>query len=128
MLKENKTRPISQSLYAYFNEPSAIGVSVISPYFYDSHPELVNKILKVWDKSVKYIREHKEEARLILSEKLGLDNDVALKSVWVDVTLFDELDKIAIKRTLETYKKIGLLDSSLKISDGFFLNGRNDKN
>jgi NitT/TauT family transport system substrate-binding protein len=121
MLSDNNAKPLSPSLYASFNEPSAIGVSVISPYFVDEHPEIAEKLLAVWDKAVDFIENHEAEARKILKQKLKLTQQVAENAVWVNVTKVEDFSKSTLKSTIESYKTIGLIDANFNLTKSYYL-------
>ncbi|NPD48106.1 ABC transporter substrate-binding protein [Lentimicrobium sp. S6] len=120
-LEDGKTRLISSSVYAHFNNPSAVGVSVISQNCYRDNNAAATKFLQAWDEAVDYIRENDKEARGILIQKLNISKSVAMKATWVDVTKTNEFSKDLVIATINSYKKIGLIDSTFQITNEYFI-------
>ncbi len=82
----NRVREIYRlEIYAYFNEPSAIGVSIMSQKFYQDRPNVASNFLKAWDEAVLFIRDNDFEARNILKKKLLLSDEVAQTATWVNI-------------------------------------------
>ncbi len=104
-LEGGKTRELYGSVYASFNEPAAIGGTVISYKLWAENRPLAEKLIRVWDRSIRFIRQHPKEAREILSKRLNIPDTVAQKATWVDATLSSELDEKVVKATIESYKK-----------------------
>lgn len=116
----NNMKELYNGVYASFNEPSAFGVSVISSKFYRENPEVAKKLLKIWDKSIRYIREHPDDASQVLEKRLKLSPEVALKAVWVDATLTSEVSEVTLKATAESFNKI-FSDSTFEFSSIYLL-------
>ena len=108
-------------VYPTFNEPSAIGISVISSKFHNEQPELSKKLLKVWDKSIAFIKDNNTEARQILMKQLKLSEEVAMKATWVDATNTSEVSEENIVKTINSLKKIGLIDSTFQFTNSYLL-------
>jgi ABC-type nitrate/sulfonate/bicarbonate transport system substrate-binding protein len=113
-------KELYNGVYASFNEPSAFGISVVSSKFYRDQPELAKKLLAVWNKSITYIREHNDEARMVLKDKLKLTDEVAKKAVWVDATLTSEVSEANLDATANSFKKI-FNDSTFQFSSIYLL-------
>lgn len=113
-------KELYNGVYASLNEPSAFGISVISSKFYREQPEAAKKLLSVWDKSITYIREHNEEARKVLKDKLKLTNEVSLKAVWVDATLTTEISEKILEETTNSFIKV-FNDSTFQFSSIYLL-------
>lgn len=120
-LMNSDIKELYKGVYASLNEPSAFGMSLISRKFYTEQPELANKIIKVWNRSVKFIREHNQEARIILMKKMKLSEEVAMKSVWVDATLTTEISEETLQKTVDSFKKV-FNDSTFQFSSTYLLN------
>ena len=119
-LLNSNTRELFNGVYPFFNEPSAIGISVISRSFYSEKRELSIRLLKVWDRSIDFIRNNDVEARKILMRELKLSEEVAFKSTWVDATLTSEVSEADILRTIMSLQKI-FQDSSFQFSSDYLL-------
>ena len=102
------------------NNPSAIGVSVISSDFLKNNPGGAKKMVSIWNKSIDFIRKNPKEARKILASRLKLKNNVAEKAVWVDATRTDEISITDVKSTIETMKKAGVIDPQADLSQKSF--------
>jgi len=117
-------RELVRSVYAYLNEPSAIGVSAISSRFAMERPKAAQRYLEAWDRSIIFIREHPDEARAILAQRLKLSPDVAKSATWVDATLLAELDMNALSLTVATVKKMGLVPDGVDANPSSFVYAR----
>jgi ABC-type nitrate/sulfonate/bicarbonate transport system substrate-binding protein len=119
-LDENRMRELYGSVYASLNEPAAIGATLISYKLWNESKPLVEKLIRVWDRSIKFIREHPVEARWILRKRLNLSDAVAQKATWVNATLSYEIDRKTVEATISTYKKMGILQDSFEFDPSFY--------
>jgi ABC-type nitrate/sulfonate/bicarbonate transport system substrate-binding protein len=119
-LETGKVREISNSIYASLQDPSAIGVSVLSSRFFTDRNEVAKRYLAVWDRSIQFIRDHPAEARDILASRLKITKDVAQKATWVDATRVDEVDRNAVRATASLFQQVKVMES-VEIDDSFFL-------
>lgn len=114
-------RELIRGVYPSFNEPSAIGCSAVSARFAQEHPEALKKYLRAWDRSIKVIRDDPDTARAILARRLNLSPEIARNATWVDATLSTELDSGAIRATIETIRKFGLVRSDCDATETFYM-------
>ncbi|HHJ18483.1 MAG TPA: hypothetical protein ENJ84_01415 [Gammaproteobacteria bacterium] len=108
-LSNGKARELFGSVYASLNEPSAIGVSAISRDFERANPVAAAQFLAAWDDAVRFIRDHPQDARKILAEKLGLPDEIAEKATWVDVTTVAETSYDTLKQTTISAVAAGII-------------------
>lgn len=108
-LQGNLCREVIRGIYPSLNEPSAIGCSAVSARFVQENAAALQKYLRAWDRAIRFIRTNPDEARQVLAEKLNLSPDVAKNATWVDATTSDELDPKAIRSTIETIQRLGLI-------------------
>lgn len=114
-------RPISDSVYASLNEPSAIGVSVISRRLLEDQPKVAAKILQVWDHAIEFIETKPEHARQILSQKLKLDPRTAEQAVWVNATSTDQTSSTTVFETIKSLTEAGLLTPTPEVFESIVL-------
>lgn len=119
-LEGGKTRQISGSIYAFLQEPSAIGVSTISSRFFTQNNAVARRYLQAWDKSIQFIREHPDDAREVLRARLKITKEVALKATWVDATKTDEVDRDAVRSAATLFQQMKVIEP-VEIDDSFFL-------
>ena len=112
-------REIFPAVYAYINDPSATGVTLMSEELYREKPELAKKLIRVWDKSLDFIEKHENDAREILRKKLKLKRETAQKSFWIGATKSNENDISIILNTIESYKKMGILSEKFEFNREF---------
>jgi ABC-type nitrate/sulfonate/bicarbonate transport system substrate-binding protein len=112
---------VSGSVYAALNSESVIGVSVISPVFLTENREAVKRYFQVWNRAVDFIRQHKDEAREILRQRLKLRPEVSSAAAWVNVTKVDETSRDKVKETAVTFQKLGVIDPNVVVDDSFFI-------
>ncbi len=120
-LQDGKTRLISESIYAYFNSESAIGVSALSTKFYNTKKDAAKQYLSVWDRAVDYIRTHDKDAREILMNHLKLSREVAMKATWVDVTKTYETSSKNVIETAKTFQEMGVISEDIILDETFFI-------
>lgn len=120
LLQSGRTRELTGSVYASFNDPSAIGVSAVSTSFLHDHPESAARFFRVWDRSIDFIRSE-QRAREILAMRLGIAQDVANAATWVDATKLAEIDITTVRKTGEFFQKIGSVAPEVNLSDDFFV-------
>ena len=120
-------RVIGSSLYGSLNNPSAIGVTVISSDFFKSNPESAEKLIVVWDKAIDFIRNNNKEARQIMANHLGINFRVAEEATWVNATKSNELSIKTIIETLHTMQDVGVIDSKASLHDQEFYGGAKKK-
>jgi ABC-type nitrate/sulfonate/bicarbonate transport system substrate-binding protein len=119
-LMNSNIKELYNGVYASLNEPSAFGISVISRKFYTEQPELAKKIIKVWNRSITFIRENDSEARLILMKELKLSEKVSMKAVWVDATLTTEISEEILQKTIHSFQKV-FNDSTFQLTSDYLL-------
>lgn len=110
-LQAGRTREIAGSVYAFLQEPCAIGVSAMSPVFINEHREAAKRYLKAWDEAVIFIRNNPEDARKILADRLGLPPKVAQAATWVDVTTSTEVEIEELRNTAALFQGLGVITS-----------------
>lgn len=111
-ISSNRTRELCGSIYASFNDPSAMGVSAISRKMLTDNPKLAKRFLLVWNQAVQFIRENPEKARLIMANKLALPTNVARHATWVDVTKTNECNFDTINQTIRSCQNAGIISRS----------------
>lgn len=119
-IANGSARALGDSLYGSLNNPSAIGVSVISSDFLKNNPAGARKIALVWNKSIDFIRNNPKKAREILARKLKLKSNVAKDAVWVDATRTDEISIADVKATIATMQQAGVIDKQANLSNKSF--------
>lgn len=119
----NLCRELVRSVYASLNEPSAIGVSALSARFVSEHPKVTERYLEAWDRSIIFIREHPDDARAILANRMALLPGVAKTATWVDATRYSELDLDALSRTVATVKEMGLVPADVDSNPSSYVYG-----
>lgn len=119
-LDGGKARELYGSVYASLTDPCAIGGTVISYKLWVENRPLAEKLLRVWDQSIQFIRDHPQEAREILKRRLNLTDSVAQKASWIELTLVNELDRKTVEDTIAVYKKMGLLEESFEFDPNYY--------
>jgi NitT/TauT family transport system substrate-binding protein len=119
-LEGGKMRELYGSIYASLNNPAAIGATLISYKLWAEDKPLANRLIRVWDRSIQYIRDNPVEVREILKRRLNLSDAVAQRATWVDATLSTELDRKAVEASITTYKNMGLLDPSFEFDPSYY--------
>lgn len=111
-LLSGNTIELFNGVYPSFNEPSAIGISVISNRFYNENRETADKLVRVWNKSINFIKDNDTEARRILMNKLKISDKVSVQATWVDATITSEINQATVDATIKSLVRIGLVDSA----------------
>ena len=119
-LKGNGMHEIYGSVYASLNDPCALGGTLISYKLWVENRELAEKLIRVWDRSIRFIRDHRKEAREIMRKRLNLPDSVAQDATWVEACLSTELDRQTVEATIAVYKKMGLLDESFEFDSSYY--------
>ena len=119
LLQSGRTRELYGSIYASLNNPSAIGVSVVSSRFVQERREVADRFFRVWDRSIQFIRTD-TRAHAILATRLGISEGVAKAATWVDVTQLRELDIEVVRQTAQLFQEIGLVDSTVVVDGSLF--------
>lgn len=119
-LEGGKMRELYGSVYASFNDPAAIGGTVISYKLWVENRPLAEKLIRVWDRSIQFIRDNPKEARDIMKKRLNLSDAVAQKATWVETTLSTELEKKTVEAIIATYKRMELLDESFEFDPSYY--------
>lgn len=112
MILDGRGRRLTRSVYAYFNEPSAMGSSAISYVLTIKNKDIAHRLLDVWDKAITFIETEPDSSRKILAKELGIAEDVAKKATWVGATKSSETSLDVITNTVNTMIQAGLLDPS----------------
>lgn len=113
LLENDNFRSLTNSIYASFNEPSAIGITMISNKLFNDKVKL-QKLINVWNKSIDFIRSEPIKARLILAKKLKLNEDIANKATWVDATKTNENSRYSLVETIKSFNKMGLTSYNIQ--------------
>lgn len=120
-LTENSVRSLTDSLYASLNEPSAIGVSVMSKQFALENVDAKSRFLKAWDAAIEIIREEPSVASQILSSRLKLSLKVASDATRVDATLSKEVNPKMIKETAQSLYEAGVINFQPSLREQLFV-------
>lgn len=114
--KRVEVSPISRALGGQFWG----GMSVFTTKFINENPALAKDIIKVFDKSIKFINENNQEARKIAAKELAIPEPVALSAGYQNFKNVSSLtsgDKSQINKLLVAFKERGTISKELKIED-----------
>jgi NitT/TauT family transport system substrate-binding protein len=120
-LQARRTRELAGSVYAYFQDASAVGVSAMSARFITERPDAAQRYLRAWNRAIDFIRTNHSEARNILAARLKLPIEVANVATRVDATRSDELDTGSVARTVRFFQELGAIADSILVDETLFV-------
>lgn len=94
-------RQLFGSVYSDLQNPCPIGASVVSRRFERVHPEMARRSVAAIDLAVIAMREHPEQSKLLLTNRLGFSAAISQQVNIVDVTLSDEINVDALQKFID---------------------------
>lgn len=96
-----------------------VNITIASEDFMEAYPEETLKILEVYEKTMDWVNDNKEEASRIVAKEMDLDSDIIFRAMEKEDYLIDISDEAlaSMEDTLNFLEKIQVLREPIKLED-----------
>lgn len=114
---------IQDSVFGQVQDPLYLASSSFSQKFLNENPETAKKVKKVLEKSIIWMRENPQEAKLILPKYTSMTEEIALKSPYLpEIGTIKESDIEQFQKFVDLLNELGLINSRIGIETILYRN------
>ena len=104
----------------YIIDPFPSAAGVFGSKFVEKNPELAQKVKKVIDRTIEFMRGNEKECRAIFSKELNIDPNIASKMKLSKCQTLESTNRVSIDKLIEFKVENKIIDKEVNFSNAFY--------